>query len=124
MTGRGGFRLPWRRGRPAAAIEHVPPPVRRQVTSVEVGPEAVRRAREAVSGHLAAVGVVPGSAFADTVLLVTSELVTNVLRHAARSPVTEVATTVAGRQLVISVTDAEPRLPDLTGEGTGGACAW
>ncbi|MFD1662998.1 ATP-binding protein [Streptomyces caeni] len=119
MTGKGGFRLPWRRGRPAAAIEHVPPPVRRHVTSVEVGPEAVGRAREAVSGHLAAAGVVPGSAFADTVLLVVSELVTNVLRHAPRSPVTDVCTTVAGGRLVVGVADAEPRLPDLTGEGTG-----
>lgn len=107
------FRPPWRRGRPAAAIEHVPSPVRRHIVSVPVGPEAVRRAREAVAGRFGEVGVRPGSAFADAVLLVVSELVVNVLRHASHSPVADVGITVGAGQLVVSVADAEPRLPDL-----------
>ncbi|MFK4104214.1 ATP-binding protein [Streptomyces sp. NPDC019531] len=113
------FRLPWHRGRPTAAVEHLRPPVRRHVTSVRVGPDAVREAREAVAGHLGEAGVAPESAFADTVLLVVSELVTNVLRHAPGSPLAEVGIAVAGDQLVVSVADAEPRMPDLTLEGTG-----
>ncbi|WP_191971328.1 ATP-binding protein [Streptomyces luteolifulvus] len=100
-------------------MEHVPPPVRRHVASVRVGPDAVREAREAVAGHFAEAGIAPESAFADAVLLVVSELVTNVLRHAPRSPLTDVGMTVSGDQLVVSVADAEPRLPDLTLEGMG-----
>ncbi|MFB8180968.1 ATP-binding protein [Streptomyces sp. NPDC055966] len=112
--------MPWRRGRrPAAAIEHVPRVVQRHIASFTLGPEAVRRAREAVTEHLPAAGVAPGSAFADAVLLVTSELVANVLRHAPRSPVMDVGITVAAGQLVVSVADAEPRLPDLSDEGMG-----
>ncbi|KOU74165.1 hypothetical protein ADK57_08275 [Streptomyces sp. MMG1533] len=113
------FRPPWRRGRPAAAMEHVPSPVRRHIVSVPVGPEAVRRAREAVAGRFAEVGVAPGSAFADAVLLVVSELVVNVLRHAPRSSAADVGLTVGAGRLVISVADAEPRLPDLEPGATG-----
>ncbi|MEU6146270.1 ATP-binding protein [Streptomyces sp. NPDC047081] len=119
MSGIGGFRPPWRRHRPAAAIEHVPPPVRRHIASFRPGPEAVRRAREAVAEQLLAAGVAPGSAFADAVLLVVSELVVNVLRHAPGSPVMDVGITVAAGQLVVSVADAEPRLPDLSEAGVG-----
>jgi signal transduction histidine kinase len=104
----------WRRGRrPAAAMEHVPSPVRRRVVSVPLGPEAVARAREAVVGRFGEVGVRPGSVFADAVLLVVSELVVNVLRHAPRSPVADVGITVGAGHLVVSVADAEPNLPDL-----------
>ncbi|MGW0626012.1 ATP-binding protein [Streptomyces sp. NPDC002758] len=117
--GLGGFRLPWRKGKPAAAVEHVLPPVRRHVTSVEVGPEAVRRAREAVAQALPPAGVPLNSAFADAVLLVVSELVTNALRHAPRSPVIDVGVTAAAGQLVVGVADAEPRLPDLSAAGMG-----
>ncbi|MEU6379807.1 ATP-binding protein [Streptomyces sp. NPDC046909] len=113
------FRMPWHRDRPAAAIEHVRAPLRRHVTSVRVGPDAVREARESVAGQFTEAGVAPESAFADAVLLVVSELVTNVLRHAAHSPFTDVGITVAGHTLVISVADIEPRLPDLTLEGMG-----
>ncbi|MGC0336726.1 ATP-binding protein [Streptomyces sp. SLBN-8D4] len=113
------FRMPWHRGRPAAAIEHVRPPVRRHVASVRVGPDAVRESREAVAGHFAEMGIAPHSAFADAVLLVVSELVTNVLRHAPHSPLADVGIAVAGDQLVVSVADCEPRLPDLTLEGMG-----
>ena len=113
MTGGSTFG-PWRRGRrPAAAIEHVPPPVRRHIVSVPAGPDAVRLAREALAGRFGEVGVAPGSAFADTVLLVVSELVTNVLRHAPQSPVADVGITVGAGQLVVSVADTEPCLPDL-----------
>ncbi|PWI20270.1 ATP-binding protein [Streptomyces sp. Act143] len=93
--------------------------MRRHVTSVRVGPDAVREAREAVAVQFGEAGVDAGSAFADGVLLVVSELVANVLRHAPHSPLTEVGMTVAGDQLVVSVADSEPRLPDLTLEGMG-----
>ncbi|MFF5014967.1 ATP-binding protein [Streptomyces sp. NPDC001165] len=79
----------------------------------------MRRAREAVTEYLRAAGVSPGPACADAVLLVTSELVTNVLRHAPRPPVMDVGITVAAGQLVVSVGDAEPRLPDLSDEAMG-----
>ncbi|MEU5096270.1 ATP-binding protein [Streptomyces sp. NPDC020996] len=69
--------------------------------------------------HLPAVGVAPRSAFADAVLLVTSELVANALRHAPRTPVIDVGITVAAGHLVVGVADAEPRLPDLGEEGMG-----
>ncbi|MDF3143487.1 MULTISPECIES: ATP-binding protein [unclassified Streptomyces] len=97
----------------------MPPPVRRHIVSIPVGPEAVTHAREAVAGRFREIGVVPDSTFADAVLLVVSELVTNALRHAARSPLMDVGITVAADQLVVSVADAEPRLPDLTLEGMG-----
>lgn len=111
MGGRG--LRPWRRGRPSAVTEHVPPSVRGHIVSVPVGPEAVRQAREAVAGRFVGVGVAPGSAFADAVLLVVSELVVNVLRHAPRSTVTDVGMAVGAGQLVVSVADTEPCLPDL-----------
>jgi two-component sensor histidine kinase len=113
------FRMPWHRGRPAAHVEHVLPPVRRHIASVRVGHDAVREARESVAGRFAQAGVAPDSAFADAVLLAVSELVTNVLRHAPHSPFTDVGITAAGDTLVVSVADAEPRLPDLTLEGMG-----
>jgi two-component sensor histidine kinase len=81
--------------------------------SVPVGPEAVSRAREAVAGRFGEVGVAPGSVFADVVLLVVSELVVNVLRHAPRSLVAVVGITVGAGQLVVSVADAEPQFPAL-----------
>ncbi|MET8978029.1 ATP-binding protein [Streptomyces sp. NPDC004539] len=93
--------------------------MRRHVASVEVGPGAVRLVREAVAGSFVEVGVVPGSAFADAVLLAVGELVTNVLRHAPRSPVADVGIAVAAGQLIVSVEDGEPELPDLTAGGMG-----
>ncbi|MFC3572593.1 ATP-binding protein [Streptomyces yaanensis] len=113
------FRMPWHRRQPAAAVQHVRPQGRRHVASVRVGPDAVREARERVAGHFTEAGIAPESAFADAVLLVVSELVTNVLRHAPHSPVTDVGITVVGDQLVVSVADTESRLPDLTLEGMG-----
>ena len=119
MFGGKGFRSLWKGGRPVLPRAGEPPVVRRHVASVEVGPGAVRRAREAVAGSFAEAGVVPGSAFADAVLLATGELVANVVRHAPRSPVTDVGIAVAAGQLIVSVEDAEPRLPDLSAEGMG-----
>ncbi|WP_226966891.1 ATP-binding protein [Streptomyces phaeolivaceus] len=103
-----------------AAVSPVPPSVARYCVSVEMAPEAVTRAREAVAEGLAEVGVVAGSAFADAVLLVVSELVANVLRHAPRCPVADVELTVGAGQLIVGVADAEPRLP-LLGPGEMGA---
>jgi signal transduction histidine kinase len=94
------------------------PSVRRHIVSVPVGPEAVTRAREAVAGRLPEAGVAAGSAFADAVLLVVSELVTNVLRH-ARSSAADVGITVGAGQLVIGVADADPRLLDLNPAALG-----
>ncbi|MFF4805621.1 ATP-binding protein [Streptomyces sp. NPDC001351] len=111
--------MPWRGGRPAAAHEHVRPAAQRHIASFRLEPQAVRRARESVAEHLPAAGVAPGSAFADAVLLVTSELVVNVLRHAPRSPVVDVGITVGAGHLVVRVADAEPQLPDLSAEGMG-----
>ncbi|WP_327714246.1 ATP-binding protein [Streptomyces sp. NBC_00490] len=92
---------------------NVPSPVQGHVVSVAVGRDAVRQAREAVAARFGEVGVAPGSAFADAVQLVVSELVVNVLRHAPRSPVDVVGMTVGAGQVVVSVADAEPRLPNL-----------
>ncbi|MFF7981164.1 ATP-binding protein [Streptomyces sp. NPDC007901] len=115
----GGSGLPRRHGGPAPTAEQALPPAQRHVSSFTPGPETVRRAREAVTDCLPAVGVPPASAFADAVLFVTSELVANVLRHAPRSPVMEVGITVAAGQLVVSVADTEPGLPDLSDAGMG-----
>uniref|UniRef100_A0AAU2JWQ7 ATP-binding protein n=1 Tax=Streptomyces sp. NBC_00049 TaxID=2903617 RepID=A0AAU2JWQ7_9ACTN len=117
--GAGRF-LPWRKGKSAAAVEHTRPTVRRHVVSLVVEPGAVPRAREAAAARLPGLGVEPRSAFADAVLLVVSELVANVVRHAHDSPVTDVGMTVGSGQLVISVEDTDPRLPDLSPQGMGG----
>ncbi|MER6633365.1 ATP-binding protein [Streptomyces sp. NPDC000987] len=111
--------MPWRRGGPRAVVEPAPRALRRHVASLPPGPETVRRAREALTGQLPAIGVAPRSAFADAVLLATSELVANALRHAPHTPVIDVGLTVAAGQLVVGVADAEPRLPDLSEEGMG-----
>ncbi|MFI1564361.1 ATP-binding protein [Streptomyces sp. NPDC020490] len=119
MTVGGRFRLPWRQGGQRAAVAPAPRAVHRHVASLTPGPETVRRAREALTGHLPAVGVAPRSAFADAVLLAAGELVANALRHAPHTPVIDVGLTVAAGQLVVGVADAEPRLPDLSEEGMG-----
>ncbi|KUL35503.1 hypothetical protein ADL12_19985 [Streptomyces regalis] len=84
-----------------------------------MGPNAVAQARETVTEALSTAGVPARSAFADTAVLVVSELVTNVLRHATRSPVMDVGTALDAGQLVITVVDTDPRLPDLTPDDPG-----
>ena len=70
------------------------------------GPAAASRAREILSGALA--DTVPGDALHD-VLLLTTELVTNAVRHA--SSTTRVAAAVAGSRIRVSVTDDGPGMP-------------
>jgi two-component sensor histidine kinase len=72
-----------------------------------------------VAEHLVQLGIAPQSAFADSVLLVVSELVTNVVRHARGSTVMDVGITLGSGQLVIGVSDGDPRLPDLSPDGMG-----
>ncbi|UKY48539.1 ATP-binding protein [Streptomyces inhibens] len=117
-----GWSLPWRRqGPPAAAREHVLPTVRRHVCTVRVGPGAVRLARQEVAATLAEFGFAPRSSLVDAALLVVSELVVNVLRHAAeQSPTADVSVTVAAGQLVIGVADRDPRVPDVEAAAPGG----
>ncbi|WP_326655016.1 ATP-binding protein [Streptomyces sp. NBC_01750] len=87
--------------------------------SVRVAPEAVREARQAVAEHLPKVGIAADSAFADVVLLVASELVANVIRHAAHTSVAGVGIAVGAGQLVIAVSDGDPRLPCLAADARG-----
>ena len=110
---------PWRRHLPPAAVEHALPRVQRHVISIQVGPGAVRETTQAVSESLAEAGIPPTTAFADAVLLVVGELVTNVMRHAVSSPVADVGITVAGGQLAVSVADGDDRLPCLDAHGRG-----
>ncbi|WP_354643082.1 ATP-binding protein [Kitasatospora camelliae] len=71
-------------------------------------PEARRRVRACLAEH----GLGPEHALTDTVLLVTSELVTNSVRHAAaHSPVVVVGLTVGPDELVLAVHDAHPSCP-------------
>ncbi|MEV0375533.1 ATP-binding protein [Streptomyces sp. NPDC050636] len=80
---------------------------------MRVGPGAVLSARQEVTARLTEFGIDPKSSLADAAQLVVSELVANVLRHAAdRSPTADVGVAVAAGQLVIAVTDRESRVPD------------
>lgn len=118
MTGMDRFR-PWRKHLPAAAVEQTLPSVQPHIVSVQVVPEVVREARLAVAEHLPKVGIAPNSAFADAVLLVASELVANVIRHAAHTPMADVGITAGAGQLVIAVADGDPRLPGLAADAMG-----
>ncbi|WP_229329659.1 ATP-binding protein [Streptomyces sp. UNOC14_S4] len=95
--------------------------MRRRVLTLPLVPEAVRQARQDTAASLAEYGIGPAdSAFAGSVLLVVSELVTNALRHAAdRSPTADVVIAVGAGQLVIGVADQDPRLPDLSPHAVG-----
>ncbi|MFF5919963.1 ATP-binding protein [Streptomyces flavochromogenes] len=110
---------PWRKYLPPVAVEHALPRVQRHIVSVHVGPGAVRVATRTVSESLTEAGIAPTTAFADAVLLVVGELVTNVVRHAANTPVAYVGITVAGGQLAVSVADDDDRLPCLDAAGMG-----
>ncbi|WP_241777929.1 ATP-binding protein [Streptomyces sp. CT34] len=113
--------LPRRRQIPSdAACEHAVPQVRRHVFTVPVRPGAVRVARSEAATKLAEFGITPSSLLSDAALLVVSELVANVLRHAAdRSPTADVGVTVGAGQLVIGVADHDPRIPIVEGDAVG-----
>ncbi|MER6046164.1 ATP-binding protein [Streptomyces sp. NPDC001793] len=105
---------------PTAACEHTLPQVRRHVFTVAVEPGAVRLARREADARLAEFGIAPKSLLSDAALLVVSELVANVLRHAAdRSPSADVGVTVGAGQLVIGVADRDPRIPKVEGDAVG-----
>ncbi|SHM92191.1 MULTISPECIES: ATP-binding protein [Streptomyces] len=106
---------PWRRQRPpATAGQGARLPEQRHAFTVSAGPGAVRRAREETAIRLARCGIATGSALSDAVLLVVSELVTNVLRHTAdRSPTADVTVEWSTGQLVVAVADHDPRLPAI-----------
>jgi signal transduction histidine kinase len=100
------------RPRPAARSFHL---------TLSLAPGAVTAARHDVTEVLAEFGFDRRSAFSDAVLLVVSELVSNVLRHATGPAATaEVAVTVDGSRLLIDVADQDPQLPDLSANALGG----
>jgi signal transduction histidine kinase len=98
----------------------MPPKGRDYLLTVSLDPGAVAAVRHDVAEVLASFGVSRNSAFTDAVLLVVSELVANVVRHAAgRSATAEVTVSTSGRHLVIGVEDQDPRLPDLSPQALG-----
>lgn len=82
---------------------------------------AVTAARHDVTAALAEFGHAPHTAFSDAVLLVVSELVTNVVQHAAGTSSTLDVAVVAGPgELTVTVGDQDPRIPDLAPAAVGG----
>ncbi|HEY3482585.1 MAG TPA: ATP-binding protein, partial [Streptomyces sp.] len=80
----------------------MPPKGRDYILTVSLDPGAVAAVRHDVAAALAAFGFAARSAFVDAVLLVVSELVANVVRHAAgRSPTAEVTVRTGAGLLVI-----------------------
>lgn len=117
MRGRGRFDSRWRASS-AAACGHVPPSVRRQVFTVPAQAQAVREARCTAAATLTRFGVARSSGLADCVLLIVSELVTNVVRHVSgRFPIAEVEVAVGEGALVVAVADQDAGRPDLAGTG-------
>ncbi|MEK0099501.1 ATP-binding protein [Streptomyces sp. A475] len=104
-----------------AVAEHVSPwgTLKQHLVPVAVGPKSVTEARAAVEKWLVKAGLPRGSAFLDTVLLAVSELVTNVVRHAPHSLVTDIWIALGGGDLVVGVADADPTLPDLSDAAVG-----
>ncbi|WP_424886920.1 ATP-binding protein [Streptomyces sp. XH2] len=92
----------------------------RRILTLPLVPEAVRQTRRDTAAALSEQAIPANSVFAGAVLLVVSELVANAVRHAAdRSPTADVTIAVGAGQLVIGVTDQDPRLPDLSPEAMG-----
>lgn len=88
--------------------------------TLPLAPGAVTAARHDASEVLAEFGFDRRSAFSDAVLLVVSELVSNVLRHAIDHAATaEVTITADGTRLLIDVADQDPRVPDLSPYAVG-----
>jgi K+-sensing histidine kinase KdpD len=97
--------------------------MQQHIITVTVGPQTVTAARIAVAERLMKAGIQARSAFLDVVLLAVSELVTNVVRHAPHSLVTDIGISLGAGDLVIGVEDAEPMLPSLSGDGVGSGLA-
>ncbi|WP_274911399.1 ATP-binding protein [Streptomyces sp. WZ-12] len=98
------------------------PSQRQDTFTLLTGPGAVLRAREGTATRLARCGIATGSSLSDAALLVVSELVANVLRHAAeKSPTAEVTVERGVGHLVVAVADHDPRLPAMESAtpGTG-----
>ncbi|MFI9604984.1 ATP-binding protein [Streptomyces sp. NPDC052043] len=92
----------------------------RRVFTVRTEPAAVRQARACTQATLTEWEVARGSALVDAVLLVVSELVTNVVRHAGdRSPTVDVLIAVDCDALMVGVADRDPRIPPTTREEAG-----
>lgn len=92
-------------------------------------PSAVRLARWETSSVLDRWGLARIVELSDTVLIILSELVTNSVRHATRSPVVDIVLSRDDRHLLIAVHDRDPRTPQPptarppTRPGTGGGGA-
>ncbi|MFK0292583.1 ATP-binding protein [Streptomyces sp. NPDC090442] len=98
------------------------PSQRQDTFTVLIEPGAVLRAREGTATRLARCGIAVGSSLSDVALLVVSELVANVLRHAAdQSPTADVTVERGVGHLVVAVADRDPRLPamETATPGTG-----
>ncbi|MFE1558661.1 ATP-binding protein [Streptomyces sp. NPDC058734] len=83
--------------------------VRKHVWTVPLVPGSVRAARERTERSLVLFGLESSSALFGAVLLVVSELVTNAVRHARRSPDAEVTLHMTEHLLVASVGDLDSR---------------
>ncbi|MFI1097910.1 ATP-binding protein [Streptomyces sp. NPDC020917] len=107
--------------RPVAAAGGRRPEVRHFHLTLSLERGAVTAARHDVTAALAEFGYTSRTAFSDAVLLVVSELVTNVVQHAAdRSPTLDIGVTAGPGELVITVEDQDPRIPDLAPAAVGG----
>lgn len=94
--------------------------VRDFILTVALEPGAVRAVRHDVARALVEFGFSEKSAFVDSVLLAVSELVANVVRHAAgRTPGADVTIKAGAEFLVIGVADEDPRVPDLSPAAIG-----
>ncbi|MEV4921616.1 ATP-binding protein [Streptomyces roseoverticillatus] len=90
--------------------------------SVPVAAASVAAARHEVTGQLGLWGL-QGGAVAETAVLAVSELVTNIVRHAA-SARADVRIGLDERHLTVSVHDRDPRIPRRAAvphlDGSGG----
>ncbi|CAM5314733.1 ATPase [Streptomyces avidinii] len=83
--------------------------VREHTWTVPLVPGSVRAARERTERSLVRFGPESTSALFGAVLLVVSELVTNAVRHAQRSPDAEVTLHMSDHMLAVAVADLDPR---------------
>lgn len=83
--------------------------VRKHTWTVPLVSGSVRAARERTERSLVLFGLESTSALFGAVLLVVSELVTNAVRHAQRSPDAEVTLHMSDHMLLVAVADLDPR---------------